>query len=44
MIELREDEIVSVNGGHPLLLAAVILGRAGAVGGLIGLGYYFSQR
>lgn len=42
---IEESEFESVSGGFPpIIMAAMWLGRAGAVGGLIGLGYYFYNR
>lgn len=45
MKTLTHSEVNTVNGGGiPLVVAATWLGRAGAVGSLIGLGYYFYNR
>lgn len=42
---LNYSELDEVQGGvPPVVVAAIWLGRAGAVGGLISLGYYFYNR
>ncbi|GGZ35861.1 class IIb bacteriocin, lactobin A/cerein 7B family [Shewanella chilikensis] len=45
MTELNKSEIVKVSGGFaPVVVAAMWLGRAGAVAGLAAFGYYFYNR
>ncbi|WP_280963582.1 hypothetical protein [Ferrimonas balearica] len=44
MKELSVSELNIVVGGHPIAIAAMWLGRAGAVGSLGALAYYFYER
>jgi len=45
MRTLENSEVAAVSGGAvPLVVAAMWLGRAGAVGGLISTAYYFYSR
>lgn len=45
MTELHRSEMLKVSGGvAPVVIAAMWLGRAGAVAGLAAFGYYFYNR